>query len=108
MPSNCPAATRSSVDALFNVTELLQQRWEDSPEDNRKRLELCWGYDDCGDCHRSKGHCGWCAIVSLIISVNSYITFKTYVFFALVVCLKPGLEYCITLLKIPDCLTTPV
>ncbi|OAG04869.1 uncharacterized protein CC84DRAFT_808176 [Paraphaeosphaeria sporulosa] len=62
MAANCPAISRSSWETLFNATEILHQRWEDSPEDNRKRLELCWGYNDCGDCHRSKGHCGWCAI----------------------------------------------
>jgi hypothetical protein len=70
MVSNCPAISGSSSDTPFNVTEIFRQRWEDSPEDNRKRLELCWGYNDCGDCHRSKGHCGWCAIVSLS-SLNS-------------------------------------
>ncbi|KAF1967457.1 hypothetical protein BU23DRAFT_602877 [Bimuria novae-zelandiae CBS 107.79] len=65
MASSCSAISPpSSTDPLFNVTEILQQRWEDSPKDNRERLELCWGYNDCGDCHRSKGHCGWCAISS--------------------------------------------
>ncbi|KAL5436126.1 hypothetical protein PMIN06_010950 [Paraphaeosphaeria minitans] len=64
MTSNCPAISPLSSETLYNVTEILQRRWEDSPEDNRKRLELCWGYNDCGDCHRSKGHCGWCAISS--------------------------------------------
>ncbi|KAH7135210.1 hypothetical protein B0J11DRAFT_517844 [Dendryphion nanum] len=49
---------------LVNVTELLLQRWEDSPKHDRKRLEKCWGYNDCGDCHRSDGFCGWCAISS--------------------------------------------
>ncbi|KAF2448599.1 hypothetical protein P171DRAFT_452386 [Karstenula rhodostoma CBS 690.94] len=64
MASNCPAISRSSSHTPYNVTEIRLQRWEDSPRDNRKRLELCWGYNDCGDCHRSKGHCGWCAISS--------------------------------------------
>ncbi|KAF2646900.1 hypothetical protein P280DRAFT_495124 [Massarina eburnea CBS 473.64] len=52
----------ANADALFNVTEILQQRWGDGSDANRERLELCWGYGDCGDCHRSKGFCGWCAL----------------------------------------------
>ncbi|KAF2245840.1 hypothetical protein BU26DRAFT_399180, partial [Trematosphaeria pertusa] len=65
MTSNCPSISYADQQsALFNVSEILQQRWEDSPKDDRKRLELCWGYTDCGDCHRSKGFCGWCAISS--------------------------------------------
>lgn len=63
MASSCLASSHSSSNPLLNITEILQQRWDDSPKDNRERLELCWGYSDCGDCHRSKGHCGWCAIV---------------------------------------------
>lgn len=66
MSRSCPSVTYSLSDASFyNVSELLIERWEDSPKDDRKRLEKCWGYNDCGDCHRSDGFCGWCAIVSL-------------------------------------------
>ncbi|KAF2191823.1 hypothetical protein K469DRAFT_556602 [Zopfia rhizophila CBS 207.26] len=61
MTSGCSSALSTP---LFNVSELLMQRWQDSPKDDRKRLELCWGYQDCGDCHRSEGFCGWCAISS--------------------------------------------
>ncbi|KAF2734643.1 hypothetical protein EJ04DRAFT_436720 [Polyplosphaeria fusca] len=65
MTSGCPTIDRSGIDyGSFNVSELLQQRWKDSPKDDRERLELCWGYTDCGDCHRSRGFCGWCAISS--------------------------------------------
>jgi hypothetical protein len=65
MSRNCGAPSRLIDSPLFNVTELYQQKWEDSPKNDRKRLEKCWGYTDCGDCHRSDGFCGWCAIVSL-------------------------------------------
>jgi hypothetical protein len=65
MTQNCGAPSRLIAAPLFNVTEVYQQRWEDSPKDDRKRLEMCWGYTDCGDCYRSDGHCGWCAIVSV-------------------------------------------
>ncbi|KAF1997004.1 hypothetical protein P154DRAFT_442115 [Amniculicola lignicola CBS 123094] len=65
MTSSCSSVPQTSFDSsLYNVSELLNQRWEDSPKDDRKRLEKCWGYVDCGDCHRSDGHCGWCAISS--------------------------------------------
>jgi hypothetical protein len=64
MPSNCPAisATRND-DQSMNVTELIHQRLHSSPKEDWERLFKCWGYQDCGDCHRSEGHCGWCAIV---------------------------------------------
>ncbi|KAF2685443.1 hypothetical protein K458DRAFT_417497 [Lentithecium fluviatile CBS 122367] len=62
MQSACPAPSPYGTDPLFNVSDILQQRWENSPKDDRKRLELCWGYNDCGDCHRSEGFCGWCAL----------------------------------------------
>jgi len=65
MSRNCGAPSRLIDSPLFNATELYQQKWEDSPKDDRRRLEKCWGYTDCGDCHRSDGFCGWCAIVSL-------------------------------------------
>jgi len=65
MSRNCGVSSRLIDSPLFNVTELYQQKWEDSPKDDRKRLEKCWGYTDCGDCHRSEGFCGWCPIVSL-------------------------------------------
>jgi len=64
MPSNCPATSaKRDDDASKTVTELIHQRLQSSPKDDWGRLFKCWGYDDCGDCHRSKGHCGWCAIV---------------------------------------------
>lgn len=66
MASSCPSISRSNIEPLLNVSVMLWQRWEDSPKDDRKRLELCWGYTDCGDCHRSIGFCGWCAIVSAV------------------------------------------
>lgn len=63
--SNCPSSGFVTTGShAFNVSELLLHRWEDSPKDDRKRLEKCWGYNDCGDCHRSVGFCGWCAISS--------------------------------------------
>ncbi|KAF2800425.1 hypothetical protein K505DRAFT_345250 [Melanomma pulvis-pyrius CBS 109.77] len=64
MPQQCGAPSRLIDSPLFNASELFQQRWEDSPKDDRKRLEKCWGYMDCGECHRSDGFCGWCAISS--------------------------------------------
>ncbi|KAF2269321.1 hypothetical protein CC78DRAFT_277514 [Lojkania enalia] len=65
MSPACPLISYSGPNtSLYNVSALLQQKWEDSPKDDRKRLELCWGYNDCGDCHRSIGNCGWCAISS--------------------------------------------
>lgn len=65
MSSNCPTASvQRSNDASINVTELIHQRLQSSPKDDWERLKQCWGYTDCGDCHRSKGHCGWCAISS--------------------------------------------
>jgi hypothetical protein len=67
MPTNCPSAGLYALDPLFNVSDILQQRWESSPKEDRKRLEKCWGYNDCGDCHRSDGFCGWCALVSLAL-----------------------------------------
>lgn len=45
----------------------IKQRYQDSPKNDRDRLMKCWGYIDCGDCHRSEGFCGWCAIVSLTV-----------------------------------------
>lgn len=66
MSSNCPAASAArNNDVFVNVTELIHQRLETSSDKDWERLKLCWGYLDCGDCHRSKGHCGWCAIVRL-------------------------------------------
>lgn len=64
MPSQCPfvTQTRHDKDASTNVTELLLQRYQDSPKEDGERLKKCWGYTDCGDCHRSDGFCGWCAI----------------------------------------------
>ncbi|EMD92164.1 hypothetical protein COCC4DRAFT_129925 [Bipolaris maydis ATCC 48331] len=65
MPSNCPASSaKRDNDALLNTTELFHQRLQKSPKEDWERLKLCWGYMDCGDCHRSPGHCGWCAISS--------------------------------------------
>ncbi|KAF2021310.1 hypothetical protein BU24DRAFT_416971 [Aaosphaeria arxii CBS 175.79] len=65
MASDCPTISLRSNDYNANTTQLiLAQRWQDSPKDDRQRLEKCWGYTDCGDCHRSEGFCGWCAIVS--------------------------------------------
>jgi hypothetical protein len=67
MPSNCPSITvaRADDDTSRNVTALLLQRYQDSPKDDWSRLLKCWGYLDCGDCHRSEGFCGWCPIVRL-------------------------------------------
>ncbi|KAF1847743.1 uncharacterized protein K460DRAFT_276371 [Cucurbitaria berberidis CBS 394.84] len=48
--------------ALINITEVLHERYQDSPKEDGERLKKCWGYNDCGDCHRSEGFCGWCAI----------------------------------------------
>ncbi|KAL6704490.1 hypothetical protein ACN47E_008119 [Coniothyrium glycines] len=66
MPTSCyaPRVGRNNVDASYNVTELILQRIQNSPKDDWDRLFRCWGYSDCGDCHRSEGHCGWCAISS--------------------------------------------
>ena len=74
MTPKCAAAprTRDYDDASYNVTELLLERYKDSPKDDWERLVNCWGYTDCGDCHRSDGHCGWCPIVGLIRS-NDFI-----------------------------------
>ena len=63
MSSNCPATSAKRDDASTNVTELIHGRLQSSPKEDWDRLLKCWGYDDCGDCHRSEGHCGWCAIV---------------------------------------------
>jgi hypothetical protein len=76
MPSTCPSASpRRANDASYNVTEDLIARYRDSPKDDWDRLFECWGYQDCGDCHRSKGFCGWCAIVraSFLTRVSSSI-----------------------------------
>ncbi|OAL04415.1 hypothetical protein IQ06DRAFT_214215 [Phaeosphaeriaceae sp. SRC1lsM3a] len=64
MSSHCPSISpaRSRADASVNVTELLLQRHQNSPKDDLDRLLKCWGYLDCGDCHRSDGFCGWCPI----------------------------------------------
>ncbi|KAH8731999.1 hypothetical protein GQ44DRAFT_698332 [Phaeosphaeriaceae sp. PMI808] len=66
MPSSCPtaSASRGTDDTAYNVTEALLQRYQDSPKDDWDRLFKCWGYTDCGDCHRSEGFCGWCPISS--------------------------------------------
>ncbi|KAF2465219.1 uncharacterized protein BDR25DRAFT_270741 [Lindgomyces ingoldianus] len=64
MTSGCASLRATIEDPLFNASDMLRERWEDSPKDDRRRLELCWGYQDCGDCHRSNGSCGWCAISS--------------------------------------------
>ncbi|KAF2276469.1 uncharacterized protein EI97DRAFT_494046 [Westerdykella ornata] len=63
--SQCPSTPHNSRTAsLLNVSTegVLQNRWTDSSQEERKRLEKCWGYMDCGDCHRSDGFCGWCAL----------------------------------------------
>ncbi|KAF1918689.1 hypothetical protein BDU57DRAFT_554132 [Ampelomyces quisqualis] len=63
MASGCPSMSVARAnDAYSNVTELLLQRYQDSPKDDLDRLLKCWGYLDCGDCHRSDGFCGWCPI----------------------------------------------
>ncbi|KAF2871103.1 hypothetical protein BDV95DRAFT_494640 [Massariosphaeria phaeospora] len=62
--SNCPSSSSSTAITTSKREELLRARWEDSPKDERGRLERCWGYSDCGDCHRSEGRCGWCGISS--------------------------------------------
>ncbi|KAF2023617.1 hypothetical protein EK21DRAFT_105200 [Setomelanomma holmii] len=58
------AGQRADADASTNVTDILLQRYKDSPKDDWDRLFKCWGYTDCGDCHRSDGFCGWCPISS--------------------------------------------
>lgn len=65
MPSSCATALVGSIGAVasYNASGLFEQRYQDSPKEDQERLKKCWGYLDCGDCHRSKGHCGWCAIV---------------------------------------------
>ncbi|CAI6306138.1 unnamed protein product [Periconia digitata] len=63
MSMNCPSAAYKQSEAPSSLSlHLLQERWESSPKDDRHRLELCWGYNDCGDCHRSDGFCGWCPL----------------------------------------------
>ncbi|KAH7071221.1 hypothetical protein BKA63DRAFT_517549 [Paraphoma chrysanthemicola] len=59
-----PPAQRAdaSADAPHNITDIVRQRYKDSPKDDRDRLLKCWGIMDCGDCHRSD--CGWCPISS--------------------------------------------
>ncbi|KAF2744906.1 hypothetical protein M011DRAFT_448206 [Sporormia fimetaria CBS 119925] len=52
----------SASNVAKQVNKSLQTRWENSPKEYKQRLEKCWGYTDCGDCHRSEGFCGWCAI----------------------------------------------
>lgn len=75
MSPNCPAPSARRDDyALMNVTELIHERFQGSPKEDWERLALCWGYSDCGDCHRSEGFCGWCAVVgsnSLVKSPHS-------------------------------------
>lgn len=75
MSSRCPSITtsRRPNDASVKVTDLLLQRYQNSPKDDLDRLLKCWGYLDCGDCHRSDGFCGWCPIVRfhLIFSLVS-------------------------------------
>ncbi|KAH9882633.1 hypothetical protein J1614_000869 [Plenodomus biglobosus] len=53
---------RSDASATINASALFEQRHANSGEEDRARLRKCWGYTDCGDCHRSEGNCGWCAI----------------------------------------------
>ncbi|KAF2703418.1 hypothetical protein K504DRAFT_463480 [Pleomassaria siparia CBS 279.74] len=62
MAQRCGAPSRLIDSPPFNATQLYEERWGDSPKDDRNRLENCWRYMDCGDCHRSEGFCGWCAI----------------------------------------------
>ncbi|KAF2203793.1 hypothetical protein GQ43DRAFT_239674 [Delitschia confertaspora ATCC 74209] len=71
MPSTLHHLGFSSVEQ-FNVSEVRSQRWENSAKEDRKRLELCWGYLDCGDCHRSKGFCGWCPISSTCLPLPTH------------------------------------
>ena len=70
MPSsNCPApSAKRDDDALTNVTALIHDRFQSSLKEDWERLMLCWGYSDCGDCHRSEGFCGWCAVVGSVFS----------------------------------------
>lgn len=65
--SKCPSVSlNDAANTQYNVTELLLQRYLDSPKDDWDRLYKCWGYLDCGDCHRSDGFCGWCPMVCFI------------------------------------------
>lgn len=64
---HCSSIAYSTVDPeLFNRSVLLQRRWDDSPKDDKLRLEKCWGYQDCEDCYSCDGVCGWCPIVSAL------------------------------------------
>jgi hypothetical protein len=73
MPSNCPSSPSAFNAEAFNVTEWMTQRYPDPPNDeDRERLKQCWGYTDCGDCHRSKGFCGWCALVRAFLTLTPY------------------------------------
>lgn len=65
MPTNCPSIERPNA-ATTNVTALIYEQYKDAPKDDWDRLLKCWGIEDCGDCHRSNGSCGWCPIVSRV------------------------------------------
>ncbi|KAF2844956.1 hypothetical protein T440DRAFT_409117 [Plenodomus tracheiphilus IPT5] len=64
MSSTCALVSEQHLSAIAinNVSALFEQRYADSAKEDRERLRRCWGYTDCGDCHRSAGHCGWCAM----------------------------------------------
>lgn len=66
MPSNCPSIAYPDA-ATTNVTALIYEQYKDAPKDDWDRLLKCWGIEDCGDCHRSNGSCGWCPIVSDVL-----------------------------------------
>lgn len=68
----------SKADMSVQAQATIQQRYYDSPKDDRDRLMRCWGYTDCGDCHRSEGFCGWCAIVSSPFSHVACVDLATF------------------------------
>ncbi|KAH6638990.1 hypothetical protein C7974DRAFT_387665 [Boeremia exigua] len=63
MSSRCSSNAQSLASSV-NVTALLYEQYQNAPKDDWDRLLKCWGISDCGDCHRSKGSCGWCPISS--------------------------------------------
>jgi hypothetical protein len=81
------AVTRADGETSNNVTSLVLQRYQDSPKDDWDRLVKCWGYLDCGDCHRSTGFCGWCPIVRfhLLSALNVRILIELFLNIGIVI-----------------------
>ena len=75
--SSCHTTNTRSLS--INTTLLLEERQQFTPKDDWSRLLRCWGQTDCGDCHRSKGFCGWCPIVRLTpASTNPSVISRSY------------------------------